>query len=87
MSYFTSKYYILGLAYAIFENHCTLINMSGMKKNFTCAGGGGGLQPRTLCGRAGGRGRSGGERGEAFGSSSLSLQVVVGIFQTEMLHD
>ncbi len=27
MSYFTSKYYILGLAYAIFENHCTLVHM------------------------------------------------------------
>jgi hypothetical protein len=26
MSYFTSKYYILGLAYATFENHCTLVN-------------------------------------------------------------
>ncbi len=25
MSYFTSKYYILGLAYATFENHCTLL--------------------------------------------------------------
>ncbi len=27
MSYFTSKYYILGLAYAIFENHCTLLRI------------------------------------------------------------
>jgi hypothetical protein len=26
MSYFTSKYYILGLAYATFENHCTLLS-------------------------------------------------------------
>jgi hypothetical protein len=25
MSYFTSKYYILGLAYATFKNHCTLV--------------------------------------------------------------
>ncbi len=29
MSYFTSKYYILGLAYAIFENHCTLMSSPG----------------------------------------------------------
>ncbi len=34
MSYFTSKYYILGLAYATFENHCTLIYTDLRRTNY-----------------------------------------------------
>jgi hypothetical protein len=36
MSYFTSKYYILGLAYATFENHCTLVVHPHVPSVATC---------------------------------------------------